>query len=260
MYRALAVSPIGEVALTVKEVAGEDWRGRVRISTDAMEELALKEGDVVEVEGSRLTAALAARGPPEDLGARAIRMDAWTARNAGVEAGGTVKVRKAKAAPAAVIVLETQTILEPSESFKSYVKSRLLGRPVVAGDVVPVNVLGTIYEFKVASTEPSGAVVVDESSRLTVVTKTVGIAALAAKERARVGERVPVVGVAYPQRPGLPVKVSYRKPSGAWITRELETAEDGVFTDSFVVDEAGAWVVKAEGGRSTLFAFVFVEG
>jgi len=187
-------------------------------------------------------------------------MDAWTARNAGVEAGGTVKVRKAKAAPAAVIVLETQTILEPSESFKSYVKSRLLGRPVVAGDVVPVNVLGTIYEFKVASTEPSGVVVVDESTRLTVVTKTVGIAALAAKERARVGERVPVVGVAYPQRPGLPVKVSYRKPSGAWITRELETAEDGVFTDSFVADEAGAWVVKAEGGRSTLFAFVFVEG
>jgi hypothetical protein len=33
-----------------------------------------------------------------------------------------------------------------------------------------------------------------------------------------------------------------------------------VFTDSFVADEAGAWVVKAEGGRSTLFAFVFVEG
>jgi transitional endoplasmic reticulum ATPase len=169
MYRALAVSPMGEVALAVREVAGEDWRGRVRISTDAMEELALKEGDVVEVEGSRLTAALAARGPPEDLGARTIRMDVWTARNAGVEAGGTVKVWKAKAAPAAVIVLETQTILEPSESFKSYVKSRLLGRPVVAGDVVPVNVLGAIYEFKVASTEPSGVVVVDESTRLTVV-------------------------------------------------------------------------------------------
>jgi hypothetical protein len=148
MYRALAVSPMGEVALAVREVAGEDWRGRVRISTDAMEELALKEGDVVEVEGSRLTAALAARGPPEDLGARTIRMDVWTARNAGVEAGGTVKVRKAKAAPAAVIVLETQTILEPSESFKSYVKSRLLGRPVVAGDVVPVNVLGAIYELR----------------------------------------------------------------------------------------------------------------
>jgi hypothetical protein len=30
--------------------------------------------------------------------------------------------------------------------------------------------------------------------------------------------------------------------------------------NSFVADEAGAWVVKAEGGRSTLFAFVFVEG
>jgi len=57
MYRALAVSPMGEVALAVREVAGEDWRGRVRISTDAMEVLALKEGDVVEVEGSRLTAA-----------------------------------------------------------------------------------------------------------------------------------------------------------------------------------------------------------
>jgi hypothetical protein len=67
------------------------------------------------------------------------------------------------------------------------------------------------------------------------------------------------VGVAYPQRPGLPVKVYYRKPSGAWITRELETAEDGVFTDSFVADEAGAWIVKAEGGRSTLFASVFVR-
>jgi hypothetical protein len=56
------------------------------------------------------------------------------------------------------------------------------------------------------------------------------------------------------------VKASYRKPSGAWITRELETIEDGVFMNSFVADEAGAWIVKAEGRRSTLFAFVFVEG
>jgi len=67
------------------------------------------------------------------------------------------------------------------------------------------------------------------------------------------------VGVAYPQRPGLLVKASYRKPSGTWITRELETIEDGVFMNSFVADEAGAWIVKAEGRRSTLFAFVFVR-
>jgi len=250
---------MSEVSLSVKEVAMENWQGRVRISKEAMEELALKEGDVVEVEGRRLTAAVAARGPPEDLGARVIRMDAWTAMNAGVGVGDTVKVRKAKAVPAVAIVLESQLDFEPDENFKTYVKNRILGRPVAAGDVVPVNVLGEILQFTVASTEPSGVVVVEESSRLTVMTKFMKIVALAARERARVGERVPVVGVVYPERPGFRVKVSYRKPSGSWVTRELETAEDGVFADSFIADEAGAWVVKAEDGRSTLFAFVFVE-
>jgi len=259
MYRTLAVSSMSEVLLAVKEVARGDWRGRVRISKEAMEELALKEGDVVEVEGCRLTAAVAAMGPPEDHGALVIRMDTWTARNAGVGVGDSVKVRKAKAVPAVAIVLEAQLDFEPDENYNLYVKNRLLGRPVATGDIVPVKVLGEILHFTVASTEPSGIVMVEESTRLIVMTKFMKIAALAAKERARVGERVPVMGVVYPERPGFRVKVSYRKPSGAWVTRELETAEDGVFADSFIADEAGAWVVKAEDGRSTLFAFVFVE-
>lgn len=121
----------------MKEVAMENWQGRVRISKEAMEELALKEGDVVEVEGRRLTAAVAARGPPEDLGARVIRMDAWTARNAGVGVGDTVKVRKAKAVPAVAIVLEAQLDFVPDENYNLYVKNGYWGDRLQPGTSCP---------------------------------------------------------------------------------------------------------------------------
>jgi len=253
---------MGEAVLRVKEVVAGDWQGRIRISGEVMEELALKEGDVVEVEGRRLTAALASRGPPVDVGERVARLDEWTARNAGVAVGDTVKVRRARTVlVATAVVLEAQMPLAVDETLAEYVKHRLIGRPVVAGDIVPVSVLGSTVPFTALSTEPPGVVVVVETTRLTVTVKhLLGISALAAKEHAKVGERVPVIGIAAPPRRGLKVKVSYRKPSGAWIGRELETAEDGIFTDSFVADEPGVWVVKAEGGRTTLFAFVFVEG
>lgn len=54
---------VGE--LTAREEAG---RGIVRIDSNNMNKMNIKEGDVVEIEGSRKTSAIAVRAYPADVG------------------------------------------------------------------------------------------------------------------------------------------------------------------------------------------------
>ncbi|HDH91322.1 MAG TPA: ATPase, partial [Candidatus Aenigmarchaeota archaeon] len=73
---------VGE--LTAREEAG---RGIVRIDSRVMQELGIREGDVVEIEGKRKTAAIAVRAYPADVGLNLIRMDGITRRNCGAGVG-----------------------------------------------------------------------------------------------------------------------------------------------------------------------------
>ena len=67
---------VGE--LTAREEAG---RGIVRIDSGIMQKLAIKEGDIIEIEGSRKSAAIAVRAYPADVGLNLIRMDGIVRRN-----------------------------------------------------------------------------------------------------------------------------------------------------------------------------------
>src|SRR3989304_5581907 len=80
---------VGE--LTAREEAG---RGIVRLDSGAMGKLGIKEGDVVEIEGSRKTAAIAVRSYPADVGLNVTRMDGIARHNCGSAVGEFAKVRK----------------------------------------------------------------------------------------------------------------------------------------------------------------------
>ncbi len=183
---------VGE--LTAREEAG---RGIVRIDSNTMGKLGLKEGDVLEIEGDRKTGSIAIRAYPADVGLNIIRMDGITRRNCGSGVGEFVKLRKAEVKEArrvSIAPAEKGIIIHISPNL---IKQNIFMRPVTKGDViVPSPVVrkrpprgGGIFEdffgmdfedffftpfpgetrFIVTSNDPSGIVRINEMTELEIL-------------------------------------------------------------------------------------------
>ncbi|MBB4510009.1 transitional endoplasmic reticulum ATPase [Rhizobium leguminosarum] len=111
-----------------------------RLPTAAMEQLAVREGEVIELIGKRHTAAIVMRRYDEDEGLNVIRLDGLLRVNAGISSGDHIEIRKANARPAAKVVLapaQKNLVLQGSGEA---LQRTFLGRPMVAGDVVSTSV------------------------------------------------------------------------------------------------------------------------
>ncbi|MFB6158296.1 MAG: ATPase, partial [Candidatus Nanohalobium sp.] len=71
---------VGEVPPNAQQDVG---KGIVRIDSKIMEELQVREGDAVMVEGNRETVGRVARSYPADKGLGIARMDGYMRKNAG---------------------------------------------------------------------------------------------------------------------------------------------------------------------------------
>ncbi len=122
---------VGE--LTAREEAG---RGIVRVDSGTMSKLGMKEGDVVEIEGTRKTGAIAVRAYPADVGLNIIRMDGIARRNAGSGVGEVVKLRKSDAKEAkrvSIAPAEKGMIIHIAPNL---VKQNIYMRPLAKGDII----------------------------------------------------------------------------------------------------------------------------
>jgi transitional endoplasmic reticulum ATPase len=74
-----------ELKLTVSEARrqADVGRGIARLDERTMKKLDVKQGDVLEIEGTKTTGAIAVRGYAEDQGLDVVRIDGMTRRNAG---------------------------------------------------------------------------------------------------------------------------------------------------------------------------------
>ena len=165
--------PYKEVILRVEEARSRDTgRKRVRIDIQTMKELGLRPGDVVEIEGKRKIVAIVWPGLPEDNGRAVIRMDGILRKSAGVNVGDKVVVRKAEVQPAVKVKLApmSQSSVH-DESFRKYIKRRLIGIPVVERDIIQVPVLGQGMPFTVVVTKPRGPVIITEKTTIEVLNK-----------------------------------------------------------------------------------------
>ncbi|AEM37983.1 AAA family ATPase, CDC48 subfamily [Pyrolobus fumarii 1A] len=164
-----------EVVLRVAEAKPKDvGKGKVRIDIDIMKMLGVEPGDVVEIEGKRVTAATVWPSYPEDQGLRIIRMDGLTRKNAGVSIGDKVIVRKADAKPAQMVKLAPASFtITVDPGFVSFVRKRLTDYPVVEGDSVMVPVVGHAIPFVVVKTRPSGVVVINNNTNIVILEKPV---------------------------------------------------------------------------------------
>jgi transitional endoplasmic reticulum ATPase len=123
--------------LQVATMRPEDsGRGLARLPRRVMEQLALAEGDVVEITGKRATPARAVGPYPEDEGLDIIRLDGLQRANAEIGSGDFVIVRKTESKPAQrVVFAPAQKNLRLQGSAQALKRSFGM-KPLTAGDVV----------------------------------------------------------------------------------------------------------------------------
>lgn len=125
---------VGEVPPNAQQDIG---RGILRIDSKIMEELEVREGDAVRIEGKRETVGRVARSYPADKGLGIARMDGYMRKNAGTSLGEKVDVEKAELKEAEKITLapaEEGVMIQVSDP--DIFKKALSGRAVTEGDIV----------------------------------------------------------------------------------------------------------------------------
>ncbi|MDO5850436.1 MAG: CDC48 family AAA ATPase [Methanobacteriaceae archaeon] len=124
---------LNEIKLKVAEALTQNDVGRniARIDTESMSELGLKNGDLIEVIGSKSTAAIAIESQSEI--ANVIRIDGATRKNSGASIGDEVIIKKATAKEAKKVVLApTQNRVRINGDVNSLFRNRVM----VQGDII----------------------------------------------------------------------------------------------------------------------------
>ncbi len=176
-----------EVKLQVAAARQEEsGHGIARIPREAMGQLGITEGDIIEVEGKRLTPARALLPYQEDEGLSVIRLDGLERGNAEVGSGEHVIVRKAESRPATRVVFAPAQREMRLQGPAQALKKNFFGRPLTQGDLVatrgqqrvqdmppevarmfnaPAFAL-TQIRLSVVSTSPKGIVHIDENTEV----------------------------------------------------------------------------------------------
>ena len=166
------MSLANEVTLKVAEAKPWDVGKTIaRIDGKAMSVLGVSVGDVIEIEGKKVTIAILASPYPDDWGQNIIRIDALLRKSAGVGLGEVVKVRKVSKIKYAkkIILAPLEASLEGiSREFVDYVRSRLKATPLCRGSIVEVPLLRTSLKFVVVSTVPPGVVQVSDVTEVVI--------------------------------------------------------------------------------------------
>ncbi|MBW2970158.1 CDC48 family AAA ATPase [Candidatus Woesearchaeota archaeon] len=128
---------MAEVKLKVAEAIQDDVnKGIVRIDSSFMREIDVRPGDIVEIDGTRKTAAIVDRAYPGDIGLNIIRMDGLSRKNARTSIGEIIAVRKATVEPAKKVTIAPAREGIVVRASANIFKQGLLGRAVVKGDII----------------------------------------------------------------------------------------------------------------------------
>ncbi|ADP77767.1 AAA family ATPase, CDC48 subfamily [Methanothermus fervidus DSM 2088] len=185
-----------EVKAKVAEALSQSDVGKsiVRLDPKLMEKLGVREGDVIEIEGKKVTGAIV-RPSETDVGLNVIRMDGYIRKNAGASIGDEVKIRKAEVKEAEKVVLAP---IDQHVMVRGDVRSAFINRILTKGDIIvsslrpsisglgggffeeifkemmDLSPLGEI-RFAVVSTKPPGIVRVTDTTDVEIQSKPVDV-------------------------------------------------------------------------------------
>ncbi len=156
-------------------------RGVARLSREVLRAMGLGTGAVVEITGKRRTAALVLPLPAEDRGLEIVRIDGVLRSNACVGLGEVARVRRADVVTAQRVRLAPASVGPRLAGSADALRRTLLGRALVAGDVVTTSIEHGGVEprrnaspafglqeirLRVIATEPTGIVQISEATEL----------------------------------------------------------------------------------------------
>jgi transitional endoplasmic reticulum ATPase len=158
--------------LTTLKVAEAEQRdvGRkiARIDPAVVEKLNITSGDALELSSlGKKTTVLSWPAKSNDKGKGLIRIDGYTRNKLDVGINDPIEVRKIETKDAKSITLA------PTEPLRivgaeEYLVTYLNGQLITKGDTIPINVMGQRIDLVIISTNPSGPVIINESTKITV--------------------------------------------------------------------------------------------
>jgi len=166
------------LTLRVAEASQRDFgRGIARIDPEDMRKIGAETGDVIQLTGSKRTAAKVMPAYPENRGKGLIQIDGIIRNNAFIGIDDNVHVEKVEAEKAEIVVLAPLEQDQPwlrGEKYGEHVRRLLEGLPLVEGDRVRLSLLGVSTSFAVAHLKPkSTAVIVCPTTRITIQEKAI---------------------------------------------------------------------------------------
>ncbi|OWT32516.1 ATPase [Methanobrevibacter sp. 87.7] len=172
-------------------------QGIARIDPNAMSELGLKEGDIIAIKGSKLTAATVVASQ-SDIGLGIIRIDGTIRKNSGASIGEEVEIKKADVKEAKKIVLAPT---ENNVKIQGDIRGLFMNKIMVKGDIVGSGIKPSMFngsrspfddmfnnfmdispmgelKFAVVSTHPTGVVKVGPNTQITLEDHPVDVSKL----------------------------------------------------------------------------------
>jgi len=178
-------------------------RGLARLPENIMKKLDVRQGDVVEITGSKPTGAIVVNGSPDDRGLDVVRIDGSIRRNAGTSIGEKVSVKKVAIKEAKSVTIAPADPRIQFMASEEVIGRNLFGRPIAKGDLItlgssgePVHLgadsfiaqfFGDVFgematpfglgevKFVVTETSPSGIVLVTENTDIKVLQQAVEV-------------------------------------------------------------------------------------
>ena len=125
----------------------ESGRSIARMPRTVFQTLGITEGDPVEIEGKRVTAAVALHSYPEDETLEVVRLDGLLRANADTSSGEHVRIRRAESRPATRVVFapaqREMRLQGPSEALKRV----FVRRPLTAAGLTVLLHLSLIHKY-----------------------------------------------------------------------------------------------------------------
>jgi len=158
-----------EISLRVAEAEQRDVGRKIaRVDPEIIERFNITSGDALELTslGKKATV-LSWPARNNDRGKGLIRIDGYTRNRLDVGINDQIEVRSVESKDAKSITFaptEPLRIVGAEEYLAEYLNGQLMTK----GDTIPLNVMGQRVDLVVISTSPSGPVIVNDSTRVTV--------------------------------------------------------------------------------------------
>ena len=157
------------INLKVAEAEQSDVGRKIaRIDPKVSQQLDLSAGDALEISSlGKKTTALSWPAREKDRGKGLVRIDGYLRNRLDVGINDSVEIKK-------VDVKSAQKVtLAPTEPLRivgaeGYLQEYLLGSLLSTGDIFPLTIMGQRVDLVVISTKPSGPVIIEDSTEMTV--------------------------------------------------------------------------------------------